>query len=341
MFHVCPKCKRRWEYPLSECPYCFVPLRKMESKKIRVNSAAKVTIPTLFHPSVPYYVLILEDELGNLWGYKSEKEYKPGDEFALEADPDAVAVWRVKYSALEAVEKALELAGGINAGENSKVVVLPTLAKPSHAYFRDNASPEFLGAVLQILLDRGVKADNITVASQSFDELPSAAAAQKSGLIDAGAKFKVAALDLATAGFEQVGRFEISKPVLAADLVVNLAMEKMGQASATENLFKVLKKENYLGQKYLSSEAEIVADLELALDKTIVIGEAENVQRSSKLTTFMGLVLAGRSSRRVDRVFNEIAQSFMIPEIIKGIDLAAVPIAGRTIKEVQYQAEIF
>jgi len=341
MFYICPKCKRRWEYPLNECPYCFVPLEKMESKTCRVNSVIKVAIPTLFHPNVPYYILLLEDEMANFWGYKSEKEYQSGDEFKLPPDQNAVAIWRVKYDVIEAVGKALSLMGDINVGKDSKVVVLPTLAKPSHAYFRDNTSPEFLSAVLQILLERGAEAKNIIVAGQSFDDLPVAAAAQKSGLIDAGAKFGVAALDLATGKFERTGNFEISKTILNADLVINLAMEKIGAANATSNLFRVLKKENYLGQKYLSSDAQIAAALEPVLDKMIVIGEAENVQRSNKLTSFMGLVLAGRSSRNIDRVFNEIAQSFKIPETIKDIPVKDIATAGRTIKEVQYCAEIF
>ncbi|MFA6376558.1 MAG: hypothetical protein WCX69_04135 [Candidatus Paceibacterota bacterium] len=340
-FYQCLQCKKRWEYPISECPYCFVALEKMESKTCRVNSVIKVAIPTLFHPNVPYYILLLEDEMANFWGYKSEKEYQAGDEFKLQPDQNAVAIWRVKYDVIEAVGKALELMGDINVGKDSKVVILPTLAKPSHAYFRDNASPEFLSAVLQILLGRGVEAKNITVAGQSFDDLPVVAVAQKSGLIDAGAKFGVAALDLATGEFERMGNFEISKTILSADLVINLAMEKIGAANATNNLFRVLKKENYLGQKYLSSDAEIVAALEPILDKMIVIGEAENVQRSNKLTSFMGLVLAGRSSRNIDRVFNEIAQSFKVPETIKDIPVQDIAIAGRTIKEVQYCAEIF
>ncbi|MFZ3074199.1 MAG: hypothetical protein WA093_03675 [Minisyncoccales bacterium] len=340
-FYQCLQCKRRWEYPLAECPYCFAPLEKMESRNARVIGSVKVAIPTLLHPNVPYYILLLRDEAGNTWGYKSEIGYQTGDELKLEPDANAVAIWRVKYDIQEGIEKVLELAGGINVGKGSKIVVLPTLAKPSHGYFRDNTSPEFLSAVLQIILKRGVEAKDITVAGQSFDDLPVVAVAQKSGLIDAGMKFGVQALDLAMGEFERTGNFEISKTIMGADLVINMAMEKIGAASATDNLFRVLKKENYLGQKYLLSDAEIAAALEPILDKMIVIGEAENVQRSNKLTTFMGLVLAAKSGRNLDRVFNEAAQSFKMPETIKDISAAGIPVAGRSVKEVQYQAEIF
>ena len=340
-FYQCLQCKRRWEYPLAECPYCFAPPEKMKNGNARVVGSIKVAIPTLLHPNVPYYILLLRDEAGNTWGHKSEIEYQTGDELKFEPNAGAVAIWRVKYDIREGIEKVLELAGGINVGKGSKIVVLPTLAKPSHGYFRDNTSPEFLNAVLRMLIDRGVEPENIIVAGQSFDEVPVVAIAQKSGLIDAGAKLKVSALDLAAAEFVKSGNFEIAKPVLDADLVINLAMEKIGRASAAENLFKILKKENYLGQKYLSSDAEIAAGMEPVLKNVITIGEAEYVQRSNKLTTFMGLVLAAKSGRNLDRVFNEAAQSFKIPEIIKDIPAAGIPVAGRSVKEVQYQAEIF
>jgi len=343
MFYICPKCKRRWQYPLNECPYCLILLDKMESKTAKVSGVIKVTIPTLFHPEVPFYILLLEDESSNLWAYKSEIEYKIGDEFKYKpcAQPGAVAVWRVKYDVQETIAKALELIGGVQIKNDSKIVVLPTVAKASHAYFRDNTSPEFLTVMIQTLLDYGIKTENIVVASQSFDETPVAAAAQKSGLIAACAKFSITPVDLATTEFVKLGEFMISKPVVDADLIINLAMEKIGQSNACQNLLKVVKKENYLGQKYLSSDAQIIATIEPLLDKMMTVAEAENVQRSNKLTTYLGLVLVGHSSRNVDRVFNEIAKSFKVPEIVKDIDLAVVPVAGRTIKEVQYNAEIF
>lgn len=308
-----------------------------------MRGASKVGITTLLHPTVPYHVLVLEDDQGNFWGHKSEKEYQIGAEFAVEesGDPEAVAVWRVKYDQKEAIGKTLDLVGGLSVAADSKIVVLPTLEKASHSYFRDNTSPEFLAAILELLLEKGAKIENIAVAGQSFGDLPIGAMAQKSGLIAICQKFGIAPLDLSEGEFEKTGKFEISKTILTADIFINLALEKMGRASACQNLFCVLKKENYLGQKYLSSEAEIARDLAPLLKKMIVIGEAEFVPRSNKLAVFLGLALASKSALNLDRIFNEIAQSFKIPEIVKDIDLASVPLAGRSIKEVQYQAEIF
>ncbi len=343
MFYECAKCKRRWSHPLAGCPYCLIPLEKMKAKVARVRGAVKVGIPTFFHPNVPYNVLVLEDEFSNMWSHKSEKEYAIGDEFKVEAsnNPGAVAVWRVKHDPQEAVGSVLDLIGGIGVGANSKIVILPTIEKASHSYFRDNTSPEFLAAVLSLLLEAGAKIENIVVASQGFGDVPITAMAQKSGLVDVCQKAGITPLDLGQGEFEKVNQFEISKKVLEVDLVINLAIEKMGRASACQNLFLALKKENYLAQIYLSSEGEMAAELNLLLKNMVVIGEAEFVQRSNKLTTFMGLVLASKSAANLDRVFNEIAQSFKTPEIVKDVAIGDIPIAGRNIKEVQYNAETF
>ena len=373
MFYKCPKCSRVWEYPLEACPFDFAPLSGMESKTAKVVSVSKVSIPTLFHPAAPYYSLLLQDEQGNLWAHKSETEFKAGDEFKLMPNASAVAIWRIKFDARAAIKKAIELIGGIDINSGSKVVVMPTLAAASHEYFRDNTSPKFLDAVLSILTERGVKPENITVGSQSFDELPITAAAQKSGLLGLAAKYKIMPVDLAAGEFEKVvppageslpanlafgearpqggppagearpqgGQLEIAKAVLGADLVINLAMEKIGQAAATQNMFKVLKKENYLGLKYLSSDEEIAKLLEPLLGRMVVVGEAENVQRSYKLITFMGLVFAAKSARNLDRVFNEVAMALKLPEIVKDCNIESIPVAGRSIKEVQFRAEIF
>ena len=247
----------------------------------------------------------------------------------------------MKYDQKEAIGKALDLIGGIDAGANAKIAVLPTLEKASHGYFRDNTSPEFLAAVLELLLEKGAKAENIAVAQQSFGDLPVVAMAQKSGLIAVCQKFGIAPVDLAAGEFVQAGQFEISKTILEADIFINLSMEKMGRAAAGENMFRVLKKENYSAQAYLSSEAAIVAGLAPLLKNMTVIGEAEFVQRSNRLAAFLGLALASRSAANLDRVFGEITQSFKIPEIVKDIPMENIPLAGRTIKEVQYQAEIF
>ena len=151
MFYQCPKCKKIWQYPIEKCPECFLELERKKSEEIKVIGVSKVTIPTMLHPKVPYFVLVLEDEKGNKWVQKSAKEYKIGDLFKVESctDRGAVAIWRIKYDILEGIEKVVELIGGMNITQDSKILILPTLIAPVHPYFAENTSPQFLENIIK------------------------------------------------------------------------------------------------------------------------------------------------------------------------------------------------
>jgi uncharacterized protein (DUF362 family) len=345
-FYQCEKCKLTWQYPIDICPYCFEGLKDKTGKEARVISVSKVTLSTLFHPNAPYCILLLRDENGNTWAQKSSKELEVGSVYAPEPalGQDAVAIWKIKYEPLEAIKKAVALIGGVKLDQSSKVLILPTASAPTHYYFRDNTSPEFFEAALKFLLESGVKVENINVGAQSFDEMPIGAIAQKSGLLKICQKYGIMPADLAALPFEKVGhggKYEMSKTALEADFILNLPILKMGQAQATQNLFRVLKKENYLGLKYLESETAIAESFLELKDKIITIADGENTQRSNKLTAFTGVVLAGRSAMNVDRVFNEITKANRLPELVKDIKVENIPLAGRSILETQYQAEFF
>jgi hypothetical protein len=342
-FYRCEKCNLTWQIPIEICPHCFGNLTEQKGKQARVIGITRVGIPTLNHPGVPYFILLLQDENGNIWAHKSSKEREIGTEFKAEPvlDSGAVAVWRVKYNYLEAVKKVLELLGGAKIDGSSKILILPTASSATHYYFRDNTNPQFFEAVLDYLSEAGVATSNITVGTQSFDDIPIGAIAQKSGLLEVCQKRGIMPKDLSGGTFEKKGKFEIAKDALEADLILNLAMPKMGQASATQNLFRLLKKENFLGLKYLGSEADIVESFKEIGGKIITVADAENVQRSNKFTTFLGLVMAGRDAMTVDRIFNEIVKANRLPELVKDIGIEDIPLAGRSIQETQYQAEIF
>ncbi|GAI57635.1 unnamed protein product, partial [marine sediment metagenome] len=107
-------------------------LERLLAKTVKVIGVSKVNIPTLLHPKVPYFVLVLEDEKGNKWAQKSIKEYKIGDvvEYESSRDKNAVAIWRIKYDVLEAIEKVIELLGGLGINPQTKILILPTLISP-------------------------------------------------------------------------------------------------------------------------------------------------------------------------------------------------------------------
>jgi len=337
-FYKCTKCQKSWQYPIKNCPYCLSGLDKIKSKKAKVFAVSKVNIPSLTHPKVPYFALILEDENGYKWAHKTIKEYRVGEELVFDKDADAVAIWRIKYDLSEAILKVTELLN-FKLNENQTVLILPTLILPSHAYLRENTSPQFLEAIINYLLENNIK--NIKVASQSFNSIPIEASAQKSGLLDVCLKNNITPLDLAKTKFIKQGNLEVSEEILNADLVLNLSALKIGKTEATSNLFKVLQKENYAKLKYLSPEKEIANNLNSLLSNILTIGDAKAVQRSNKINTYLGLVLASKNTLKLDRIFNEITIANKTPELVKDWKLEDIKIVGRDIQEVKYNAEFF
>jgi hypothetical protein len=337
MFLQCPKCKRIWQYPIEKCPDCFLKLEKVKSKKAKVIGGGKTTIPSIFHQKVPYFVYVFEDENKNRWIQKLEKELKIGEEIKIEKakNKDAVAIWRVKYDFFEAIEKLVEILN-VKFENNSKILILPTLVKDSHPYFRDNTSPEFLESAIQFLIENGVELQNIKVCSQSFDEVEIEKKAQKSGLFEVCQKQKVMPFDLAKGNFVKKGDLEISEEVFKADLILNLPILKIGKASSCENLFFLLKKENYLAQKYLYSEAEIFVKLKKQLPEILTIAEANRIQDKNGVVHYLNLVLASFNLKNLDRVFCEIMKEKELPETIKEIKIENIEIIGRKIREVEF-----
>jgi len=339
-FYQCKKCKKIWQYLIEKCPDCFLKLERILSKKIKVIGVSKVNIPTFFHPKVPYFVLLLKDENGNRWVQKSVKEYKIGEEFKIEtvSDKGAVAIWRVKYDILEAIEKAVDLLGGLELKENYKVLILPTLISSTHSYFRDNTSPEFLEATLRFLFAKGIKPENIKVGAQSFNENPIEASAQKSGLLNICLENKVLPLDLAKTNFLKKSDFEISEEVFKSDFILNLPILKMGKAAASENILQILKKD-YNPPATLPSKAwaPIIKNLKEFLPEILTIGEAQFVQKPDGFTIFFGLILASFNTLNLDRVFNEISMIKDLPEILREVKIEDIQILGRKIEEVSFR----
>lgn len=338
-FYKCSKCGRIWQYPISECPYCIIGLNKLSSNQTKVIEVSKVMISTIRHSFVPYSACIVEDENKNKWAHKTTQEVKVGDDlfFETKQDPKAVGIWRMKYDFIEAIEKILGFIGGINLNENSKVLILPTLRSATQPYFRENTSSEFLIAILDFLLAKKVKLENIKIGSQSFSEIPVEAMADKSGLLKVCLKNNITPLDLSKFGFVKQGNLEISEEAFKVDVVFNLVVPKAGKAKSTENSFYILKKENYLGLKYLNSEKEIAEDLQTGLPKIINLAEAEYLQNKDGLIVFLGLVLASRNFINLDRILNEIIMEKQLPEILSQIKIEEIPVAGRDIKEIQLE----
>jgi len=359
MFYQCHRCKKNWQYPIEKCPECFLELEKLPSKEIKVIGVSKVNIPTIFHQKVPYFVLVLEDENGNKWVQKSIREYRAGDEFKIELtqDEDAVAIWRIKYDILEAIEKIVDLIGGIDINEklspikqgeardeakpqrSPKVLILPTLVSPSHPHFAENTTPQFLEATIKYLIEKGVKSENIKVVGQSFDEIPIEASAQKSQLLGVCQNYKILPQDLAKADFIKKDEFEISAEVFNVDLIINLPILKLdsslGVKGAVENTFKFLKKSSYFSLQRLPRTEEKVKKLQKILPGYLTIAEGNYIQTTSGFISFLGITLASFNPLNLDRVFAEICQTEPLPEWLKGVKIESIPIVGRRVEEVR------
>ena len=370
MFYKCPQCKKTWQYPIRKCPDCFLELERIKSQKAKVIGVSKVNIPTIWHPKVPYFVLILEDGKGNRWTYKSMREYKIGAAFGARSDSETrreprqkgrrdnfslepirekgtVFVWRIKYDILEAIEKAINLLGKLSIDSNSKILILPTMISPKHPYFAENTSPQFLETTIKYLIQKGADYKNIKVASQSFNDFSIEATAQKSQLFRVCNENKIIPLDLSKTNFVKKEKdgflFEISEEAFNNDLIINLPILRIDSGTkvkgAVENVLKFLKKESYLSLKRLHQYNDLLTKVEEVLPDYLTIGEAISVQKSTKFTTFLGLVLVSFNSFNLERVFAEIAMIKDLPEYLKNIKVENVPIVGRQIEELQYDVE--
>lgn len=343
MFYQCAKCEKTWQYPLPKCPECFSELKRMESGSVKVIGSSRTSIPTILHPKAPYFVLVLEDENGNRWAQKSVREYKIGDHIDPESSQnrESIAIWRIKYDISEGINKVIEMLGGLKINSASKILVMPTIAAPTHAYLRDNTSPEFLEETLKILFQEGAKPENIKVASQSFDEIAIEASAQRSGLLGICQKYKILPSDLSKTEFIRKNKgnlaMEISGEILNSDLIINLPILKMGKAGATENIFKSLKRENYFGLKYLYSDQDIIGGLNEFLPPTMTIAEANVVQKEDRFTSFLGWSLAGFNTLNLDRIFAQATLQKSLPEVLKDIKMENIPILGRSVEEISFK----
>jgi len=336
-FFQCPKCKKTWHYLIEKCPDCFLKLERIKSKKIKIIGGGQTIIPSIFHQKVPYFVYVLEDENNNRFLQKSDKELKVGDEFEVEKakSKEAVAIWRVKYDFFESIEKVVDLLN-FRLEKNLKILILPTLIKDSYSYLRDNTSPEFLEDVLEFLKESGIDLKNVKLVSQSFDEIDIEKKLSKSGMLEVIKRKGVIFYDLAKGNFVKKEDLMISQDVLSADLILNLPVLKIGRACASENLFFLLKKENFLAQKYLSCDKEIFEKLTTQIPPVLTIADANKIQDKMGIVHYFNLCFGSLNSKNVDRVFFQTVKEKELPEIIRDVNIENVEIVGRNIDEIEF-----
>lgn len=344
MFYQCPKCKKTWQHPIDKCPWCFDSLQRVQSKEAEVIEITKVNVPSLYHPRVPYFIVLLKDEYGNRWVRKTTQEYKPGDKISVSKSKPSVCVERVKYDFLEPVEQLMNNVGNLDITPKTNVLLLPTLNLPVHPYLAENTSPEMLEAVANFLMNQGVKNENIGVAGQSFNSFPIEDSAKKSGLLDVALNNRLSFINLSQEKFKKAKDFRISEKIWNWDLVINLPMlrtdKEMGARGPVENLMKFLDPHSYHRLNYLYEKEEFMPEvLEELPPRLINLADANIVQRADSSTRFLGLALASFRATYLERVFAEICEIKRLPSYLKEVDMDEVSIIGRQIPELQMNIE--
>ncbi len=337
MFYKCPQCNKVWQFPVKKCPECFVDVEKQLSNNIKVISVSKVNVPTLQHPQVPFYVLVLEDENKNKWNFKSAKEYHEGDNFKISQikSKDDVAVWSYKYDYLETFQYLDYILNTIEITPETKILILPSLYSAKHPYLRENTSPEFLDGCLEFLIAKGANTQNIVLGAQSFDDIPIQVKAKKSLLLDVVAKYNVMPLILSDQETqEKEGQKIIDTKV---DLIINLPILNVGHANASYNLLYLLEKDNFLSQKQEYPEEDIIKKLLRNLPQVLTIADAVEISNQDLINKFTSNVYASYNSLYLDRIFGEAVMDENMPKILDNIKLTDINMAGRSMLEIKFK----
>ena len=318
---VCDKCDKKWIHPVERCLYCGEEIKKQIGNKLKVVGFTQVNIPCSLHPIVPYHVLILEDEHGNRMPKKTIKAYNMGDTYEDKPDSseNAISVVRIKYDYYEAVRDALELIGGIGIDETKKILIKPNLGIPGYAYLGICTNPKVIEGLIQYLIEKGAKADNITVAEQSFF-VPLEKVTKKSGISRIVKRFNINYLDISKTEFEERKErefsFEVSKIVKDFDLIFNVPVIKtdtlLGLDGAFENLTRFLSKRTF--DEFAKDPKKAVLALSMLpniFPKFITIGDASigmqgNGPAEYGEPGFYNLIFAARNPVVHDKIVQEV-----------------------------------
>ena len=348
VFYFCKKCKRKWWHPIERCPYCFERLSEAESKNYKVIAEAKVFIPTLLHPKIPYYVLALEGEKGERFIFKSKKEKKVGENFEIKKrkkEEKGVAIWRVRYNFKDAIKKTFEIYN-LSLSSQKKVLIIVTLRAPSYPHLGENTDPKFLEGFLESLFEKGFKESQIKIASQSFSSLPAELLASRSQLLDVAFKNLVEVFDFSKEKFMKIKKekyiFEISQKISEFDYIFFLPApvlkkDKIEGASFSQSF--VLSQENFYGLSYLFKEKmkEVFLALFQALlefkKKIFFLCGQERVKKSSGSVGYFNLILLSEDPLLMDEVLFQIFNPQKRDKKIQTF--------GREIDEVSFDFERF
>lgn len=119
---LCKNCNWRWIHPVEVCINCNSKTERQFSTKYTIAGFTEITVPSTLHPRVPYTVLLLKDEHGNLMPKKTMKKLTNADigsDFLFEKGD--VAIVKVKYDYYAAVLTAINLLENIDLEKKAMI----------------------------------------------------------------------------------------------------------------------------------------------------------------------------------------------------------------------------
>jgi 3-hydroxybutyryl-CoA dehydrogenase len=79
---ICKKCNKKWRYPVKTCIFCHSTVYPVDSGLLKVKGSTKINIKSESHKEIPYYNLLLEDDMNNKIIRKTFQNFNIGDDFS-------------------------------------------------------------------------------------------------------------------------------------------------------------------------------------------------------------------------------------------------------------------
>ena len=340
----CNSCNKVWIYPIKKCLYCKGSIERIKTTPKKIIGVTKVNVPSPLHPIAPYNIILLEDEQGNRLPRKTMKTYRVGEEFTEEKakTSNAVSIVKTKYDIYDAVKNSLDLIN-FEINPETKVLIKPNIEISAYTYQAVCTNPVVIGAILQLLLDKGIKKENISVAEQSVFSEDTIKAAAKSGILAVCKKYEVKFIDLSKTEFEEKTienyKFRISKELLNKGLIINVPTLKthsqLGISGALENMTRIVDLQT---QKEMSKSNpdEKIAYLNKELKYLTIADGTIGLQGTGPFQTgepsFLNLILASMDPVALDTIFSELGM-FGTPEYIK--TACRIGVGNSNLKEIE------
>ena len=335
--------KRKWIYPVKKDVYTKGHIIKQISKKAKVIGISKVNIPSPMHPTIPYSILLLEDEYGNRMPKKTMKKYKIGDVYEIKPAKtnDAVIITKIKYDIYEYLKESIELLYDYNISATDKILIKPSVIEPAYSYQSITTNSELLNALVTYLKERGVK--DVVVAEQAMLGNDTMASAKKAGILDVCENHKIPFIDLRNS--EYVGKksndftFKIAKEILERKTINMPVMKTNSQivvSGAMENMLRVVDEDT---QKKMFEEDvdKTLPKLIKVLPKLLTIGDATIGLQGNGPTllgepAFLNMLFLSKDPVALDAVFSE-AGLLKTPRYIKVASL--LDVGNSNIKKIE------